>query len=73
MKRSEVLKIIDDEYGKFVEDWIKADMDNLQDFVPLNERFIFNLVDQTRTELYTLIKNYQKNGEDYKFKNATDC
>jgi hypothetical protein len=43
MKRSQVLKIIDDEYGKFVEDWIKADMNNLQDFVPLNERILSSL------------------------------
>lgn len=40
MKRSEALKIIDDTYGKFVEDWIKADLDNLEGFSPLNERIL---------------------------------
>ncbi len=43
MKRSEALKIIDDEYGKFVEDWIKADLDNLEEFIPLNERILIAL------------------------------
>ena len=40
MKRSEALKIIDEEYGKFVEDWLKADIDNLEGFIPLNERIL---------------------------------
>jgi len=40
MKRSEALKIIDDVYGKFVQDWIEADIDNLQEFSPLNERIL---------------------------------
>ena len=40
MKRSEALKIIDDEYGKFVDDWLKADISNLEGFAPLNERIL---------------------------------
>jgi hypothetical protein len=40
MKRSEALRIIDDEYGKFVDDWIKADISNLEGFAPLNERIL---------------------------------
>lgn len=43
MKRSEALKIIDDEYGKFVEDWLKADLNNLEGFIPLNERILVAL------------------------------
>lgn len=43
MKRSEALKIIDEEYGKFVEDWLKADIDNLGGFTPLNERILVAL------------------------------
>ena len=44
MKKSEALKIIDEEYGKFVEDWIKVDIDNLEGFVPLNERILNALI-----------------------------
>lgn len=40
MKRSEALKTIDDVYSKFVDDWIKADIDNLEGFIPLNERIL---------------------------------
>lgn len=40
MKRSQVLKIIDDEYGKYVEDWIRADISNLEGFIPLPERIL---------------------------------
>ena len=40
MKRKEALKIIDEIYGHFVDDWVKADLDNLEGFVPLNERIL---------------------------------
>jgi|688.fasta_scaffold123535_9 hypothetical protein len=40
MKRKDALKIIDDTYGKFVDDWVKVDLDNLEGFVPLNERIL---------------------------------
>ena len=40
MKRKEALKIIDEIYGQFVDDWVKADLDNLEGFVPLNERIL---------------------------------
>lgn len=40
MKRKDALKIIDDTYGKFVDDWIKVDLDNLEGFIPLNERIL---------------------------------
>jgi hypothetical protein len=40
MKRSEALKIIDETYGEFVQDWIKADIENLEGFDPLNERIL---------------------------------
>lgn len=40
MKRSEALKIIDDTYSEFCEDWIRADLDNLEGFVALNERIL---------------------------------
>lgn len=43
MKRSEALKLIDDEYGKFVKDWLSLDIgddDEISKFVPLNERIL---------------------------------
>jgi hypothetical protein len=43
MKRSEALKIIDDQYSKFVEDWIKLDIGDeeaIKAFIPLNERIL---------------------------------
>lgn len=40
MKRSEALKIIDEEYTKFVKDWIDADLDNLEGFTRLEERIL---------------------------------
>lgn len=45
MKKSEALKIIDDVYGKFVQDWLEADIDNLTDFKPLNSRILEALLD----------------------------
>ena len=46
MKRSEALKIINDEYSKFVDDWVKLDIGNdeaIKSFIPLNERILFAL------------------------------
>jgi len=40
MKRSKALKIIDDTYGEFCADWIKADLNDLEGFVALNERIL---------------------------------
>jgi hypothetical protein len=40
MKRSEALKLIDSTYGEFVQDWLKADIGNLEGFEPLNERIL---------------------------------
>ncbi len=40
MKRKEALKIIDEEYSKFVDEWIKADIENLEKFSPLSERIL---------------------------------
>jgi len=43
MKRSEALKLIDDEYDKFVKDWLSLDIgddDEISKFVPLNERIL---------------------------------
>jgi hypothetical protein len=40
MKRSEALKIIDDTYGKFCADWLQVNLDNLEQFIPLNERIL---------------------------------
>jgi hypothetical protein len=43
MKRSEALKIIHDEYTKFVEDWLSLDIgddDEISKFMPLNERIL---------------------------------
>lgn len=40
MKRSDALKIIDDTYGKFCADWLQVNLDNLDGFVPLNERIL---------------------------------
>lgn len=56
MKKSEALKIIDDEYGKFVEDWIKVDIDNLQDFIPLNDRILTALLDAGMLPPFTYLK-----------------
>ena len=38
--RTEALAIIDRVYGEFCDDWLKADIDNLEGFVPLNERIL---------------------------------
>lgn len=40
MKRTEALAIIDRVYGEFCDDWLKADIDNLEGFAPLNERIL---------------------------------
>jgi len=56
MKRSEALKIIDDEYGKFVDDWIKADISNLEGFVPLNERILAALEQSGMLPPFTYLK-----------------
>ena len=43
MKRSEALKIIDDQYSKYVDDLVKIDIDNekvMESFVKLNERVL---------------------------------
>ncbi len=56
MKRSEALKIIDDEYGRFVEDWIKADLDNLEEFIPLNERILIALEQAGMLPPFTYLK-----------------
>lgn len=40
MKRSEALKIIDDAYGEFCADWLRADLNDLEGFVALNERIL---------------------------------
>jgi len=43
MKRSEALKIIDTEYGKFIDEWIKLDLDSdiaISKFVRLDERLL---------------------------------
>jgi hypothetical protein len=40
MKRTQVLSLIDKIYGEFVDDWMKVDMNNLDGFVPLNERIL---------------------------------
>ena len=56
MKRSEALRIIDDEYGKFVDDWIKADISNLEGFVPLNERILIALEQAGMLPPFTYLK-----------------
>jgi hypothetical protein len=40
MKRSEALKLIDETYDKFVQDWLNADINNLEGFDPLNKRVL---------------------------------
>jgi hypothetical protein len=43
MKRSDALKIIDDQYGKFVEDWLKLDIgddEQVKNFKRLDERIL---------------------------------
>jgi hypothetical protein len=56
MKRSEALKIIDKEYELFVQDWIKSDIDNLEGFVPLNERILSALEKQGMLPPFTYLK-----------------
>lgn len=56
MKRSEALKLIDKEYGKFVEDWLKADIDNLEGFVPLPERILSALLEAGMLPPFTYLK-----------------
>ena len=43
MKRSDALKIIDDTYSEFCSDWMKANLNDLEGFVPLNERILSTL------------------------------
>lgn len=46
MKRSQALAIINDQYSKFVEDWLKLDIGDdeaIKSFVPLNERILSEL------------------------------
>jgi len=57
MKRSEALKIIDDVYGKFVQDWIDADLDNLEEFSPLNERILVALEKAGMVPPFAYLKN----------------
>lgn len=43
MKRSEALKIIDEQYGKYVDDLVRLDIDNddqMKSFVRLDERVL---------------------------------
>jgi len=43
MKRTEALNIIDEEYSKYVDEWVKLDVTNqesLKKFIPLNERIL---------------------------------
>lgn len=43
MKKSQALKIIDDQYSKFVEDWLKLDIgdaESIKNFIPLNVRIL---------------------------------
>jgi hypothetical protein len=43
MKRSEALKIIDEQYGKYVDELVKLDMDDekvMESFVKLDERVL---------------------------------
>lgn len=43
MKRSEALKIIDEQYSQFVKDWLDLDITNdemIKSFTPLNERIL---------------------------------
>jgi hypothetical protein len=56
MKRSEALKIIDDEYKKFVDDWLKADLNNIKGFTPLNERILDALIKVGMLPPFTYLK-----------------
>jgi hypothetical protein len=55
MKRSEALKIIDDTYSTFVEDWLKADI--VEDFIPLNERILSALENAGMLPPFTHLKD----------------
>lgn len=56
MKRSEALKLIDKTYEQFVEDWLKADIDNLEGFDPLNERVLKALEEAGMLPPFTYLK-----------------
>jgi hypothetical protein len=60
MKRSEALIIIDNEYGKFVEDWLKADINNLEGFAPLNERILTALEKSGMLPPYTYLRKIDR-------------
>ena len=60
MKRSEALKIIDNEYSKFVEDWLKLDIGDdvaIKAFTPLNERILRSLEEAGMLPPFAHLKN----------------
>lgn len=59
MKRSEALKIIDDEYSKYVNEWIKLDLNNqesLQQFGRLEDRILSALEKAGMLPPFTYLK-----------------
>ena len=63
MKRSDALKIIDDQYITFVTDWLELDITNeeqLKCFIPLNERILKCLETQGMLPPFTYLKKVGK-------------
>ena len=71
MKRSDALKVIDQAYGEFVEDWLKADISNLEGFIPLNERILAALEDSGLTQVWAQ-ENVESGIELHKFQKTEE-
>jgi hypothetical protein len=59
MKRTDALKIINDEYSKYVNDWIELDISNqesLQKFIRLEERILTALEKAGMLPPFTYLK-----------------
>lgn len=56
MKRSKALKIIDEKYAEYVADLLEADIENLEGFIPLNERILSALEKEGMLPPFTYLK-----------------
>jgi hypothetical protein len=59
MKRTDALKIINDEYSKYVNDWIELDISNqesFQNFIRLEERILTSLEKAGMLPPFTYLK-----------------
>lgn len=50
------MRIIDEVYDQFVQDWLKADINNLEGITPLNERILDALMKSGMLPPFTYLK-----------------